>query len=330
MTATRQEVEELILEKMGEVEAKPVKWLTRKLVIDTEGNIHAFWGEGEEMKHNIFDDIKRVIDQHLDILDGYRGDLIVLRGQGFIIPGEKQRIEQFILHLHKLVEKLMAPTPLSPNEESRLLRDIAWIIAQIGRTTNAYKQLAKTKLEQLTLVSLVDEKGRAQPPLAVPASEAETELLKRYIDVLNKTNGTSIRLKLLLNERYRTLKIIVNVRKQLEHYLAEFQDGQPPNDERLQEIVREICGGEVNLVTTLERILVKPYVERIRSADVLERLKRAETYLHKYFRAHGPKSLKTFYLTLLRPYRKLATPAREYRVQKRKKPIVDEQGRLKV
>lgn len=330
MTTTPQEVKQLVLEKLGEVGAEPRQWLTQKLLIDKEGNIHSFWSQDGGLVHHQYDHIHSAISEHLHILNGYRGEMIRVRGQDFVIAGEKQRLEQFVIRLNTLVQDLISSTPLFPAEEIRLRQDVEWIIAEIGKTTNANKQLAKAKLNGLISAPLADKGGLPNPLLAIPGSEATTQLLERFIDANDKTKGTSIRLGLLLEEDYRSLKAIVTARQQLRKFIIEFQDGQTPSDSRLQQIAKQISGGKLNLITTLNRVLVKPYIDRVQSNEVRGRLGRFKKHLDKYLDSKAPKDRKTVYNDLLYPYKKLATPHRQFRTRRRKRQVVDREGIVKL
>lgn len=326
---TPKETKELILEKLAEVGAKPAKWLTRKLVIDKEGNLHSFWGEGEEMQHHQYQAVDDCINEHLHVLDKYRGDLEEIRGQEILIPGEQQRLQTFIRKLQDFVNEFLVNTPLPPDKERCLRQDLDWIVTQIGQTTESSKRQARAGLTKLAEEPLKNEKGRRKPALALQAMEATERLLERNIDVLNKISGTVIRLRRLVEERYRSMKIIFNVCRQLACFLGEFKDNKAPSKERLREIANQVYGGKANLVAGLESILVQPYLRRIRSSDV-QRLKRIQKHLDRYLKSGSAKDLKTFYNTLYRPYQKLVTPYRQYQAQKRKKPIINEEGRLKI
>lgn len=326
---TKKAFQETPREKFERIKRAAVKQLTTGAFINPDGELDLFWGEGDEMRHSHFREVDTAISQCIHVLDRLRGSLERIWGKTVSIPGETQRMRKLAAQLQQVVARFMSEEPLTAVALKATLEDLEGMILELQRASAPEKKQALQDLLRLKQNSLVDERGEKKPGVAVQASKAVTSLARRYEDVVRKVKGTIIRLQKLLKEKYEAERIMVNVRRRLGSFLKQFEDDKIPDDNTLKRMAHVVAGGRANLVIGLGSILVNPYFRRTQLPPI-QRLSRAEQHLARYLETHSPTALKTFYNTLKLGYETLSRPHREWQARRRKKPSIDEEGRVRL
>lgn len=302
---------ETIQERFEAVKEGAVKQLTRKTFVDPNGELDLFWDEDLRMRHNHFTEIGPAISQCIDILKSLGGSVEKICGKTLFIQGETQKMQGLIKELENISAESLNGSSLDEEHQRDILRKLKEISSELERARAPVKQDARLLIDKVS-------QGKLLPEATDLIEQAELRLIERYVDATDKIQGTAIRLRKLLEERYRSLKVIATVRQRLGLFLVEFSQGVPPRYV-LKRMVKEICGGKMNLLTTLQSIVVNPYFKRMQTYQI-KRLRRADKHLQKYFETGNSR---TFYLTLLGAHTKLSAPYREWQAQKIKKPVLN-------
>ncbi|MBU4331708.1 hypothetical protein KKD19_01200 [Patescibacteria group bacterium] len=306
------------MEKL-KVDFEPAQRISRKMLVDPDGALHVFWGEGEKQKHHPFDDLDTPIRQGSNIIERYQGLVVKIGRQEVRIAGEAQQIGAWVSQLQQAVSRFLEPRELSLAEQKHIRATFGQICDNIGQVTNDAKVKAQARLR--TMPSLTDSQGRKNTQVAVRTGETVVDLLKRFDDIHAKTWGVVLRTRKLVEEKMRIERIIVNVYNCLGKFLMKFQDSQAPDKKTLENIAKQAVGGKANLMAGLESIKVLPYFKRVQSREV-RRLRRLPEYVEK-------GRVDYFHTALIGAFKKLRPVVKEREARQIKKLTVNDNGQLK-
>jgi len=294
--------------------------ISRKMLVDPDGALHIFWGEGENRQENTLSDLNVAIRQGTHVIERYQGLVEKIKDEELILPGEARQMSQLVGELQRIISRFLETREISSVGAGEIRAEFERISKRIGQVSNEFKLRAKGRV--VTMPSLIDEQGRKNTKVPVRAGEAALDLLRRFDEISEKTWGTILRTRRLVEEKMRIERIIVAVYNSLGRFLKNFENGQSPDQQTLKRIASQMVGNSANLMSGLRTIKVQPYLrERIQSREI-KRLGRLPAYVKQ-------GRIDSFRRALEGAFLKLRPVVQEREARRIKRVTVSDKGQVK-
>lgn len=307
------------MEELG-VDFEVAQKISRKMLVDPDGMLHIFWGEGGKRDENILSDLNVAIRQGVHVIERYRGLVEKIGGEELILTGEAWQMSQLVGELQRIISRFLEPREISSIEAGEIRAEFERISKRIGQVSNEFKFRAKGRV--ITMPPFKDEQGIKNTKVPVRTGEAALDLLRRFDEINEKTWGTILRTRRLIEEKMRIERIIVTVYNSLGRLLKNFENGQVPDQQTLERIASQVVGNTANLMSGLITIKVQPYLgERIQSREI-RRLGRLPVYIEQ-------GRIDSFRRALEGAFLKLRPVVQEREARRIRRVTVSDKGQVK-
>lgn len=262
---------------------KIAKKLTRRLLIDIDGNIHIWFQRKNKLAHYEFDDIEKAISQNIHILEKYIDFTRVLNSEEIQFTGELEFTKDLLQKLQNflviLITRLSQTNNLEQNTISGLQAYLKEIDQDFSKSKNTLKKLIESKGKNICKISQENYQSKMADIVTISTDLLQLNIIfiKRLIEIVQITKATFFRLDKLLKEKSKAEMRIINIYNNL--LLLVNRIKQSNDDYQIEKYVNQIINQKLGLLNGLNIIIVNPYKSILRLPEI-QKLYKLKKYIN--------------------------------------------------